>query len=172
MLFLESPCRLIRILTLIFANCSAGHFDRDMEFNVTFKGFWGNEIEQDLRSGKADIIAIQSFIAHFVIGNADGSEALNNAHAAEGVPTAGSMTKLIGYLSNNMHLKDPVAMTQALRSSPPLLQADESIEACFKFGRDTFILTTKRTIIVDKKGITGKSVAYKSYPHMYNKAFW
>jgi hypothetical protein len=63
-------------------------------------------------------------------------------------------------------------MTNTLRTSPALLQADESVEAAFKCGRDTFIISTKRIIIIDKKGVTGKSVAYKSYPLMYNKAFW
>jgi len=51
------------------------------------------------------------------------------------------------------------------------LQPDESVDAAFKSGRDSFLITTKRIIVIDKKGMTGKSVEYKSYPLMYNKAF-
>jgi hypothetical protein len=140
-----------------------------MEFKAYFKGFWNNCVKQDLRKGKADIMSIQNFIAHFVIGSADGREALKNAQS---VKSSSKMDSLLGYISNNAFCKDPAKMTEALRSDPALLQADESVEAVFKFGRDTFILTTKRIILIDKKGITGKSVEYKSYPFMYNKAFW
>jgi hypothetical protein len=142
-----------------------------MEFKAYFKGFWDNCVKQDLREGKGDIMSIQNFIAHFVIGSADGKEALKNAHAQSG-KSPGKMDKFLGYISNNAFCMDPAKMTEALRSDPALLQADESIEAVFKFGRDTFFLTTKRIILVDMKGVTGKSVEYKSYPLMYNKAFW
>jgi len=148
---------------------SAGSFDRDMELRVWFKGFWNNKIKQDLRKGKADIFAIQSHIAHFIIGSADGKAALANAQAYEPSPS-GAMSSFLGYL-NDAHMKDPVELTSKLRSSPALLQPDESIDAAFKCGRDLFLISTKRIIVIDKKGITGKSVEYKSYPLMYNKAF-
>jgi len=148
---------------------SAGSFDRDMELRLWFKGHWNNKVKQDLRKGKADIFAIQSHIAHFIIGSADGTAALANAQAYEPSPP-GAATKLLGFL-NDAHMKDPVEVTSTLRSSPALLQDDESIEAAFKCGRDLFLISTKRIIVIDKKGITGKSVEYKSYPLMYNKAF-
>lgn len=148
---------------------SAGSFDRDMELRVWFKGFWNNKVKQDLRKGKADIFAIQSHIAHFIIGNADGKTALANAQAYKPTPKDGATT-FLGYL-NDAHMKDPLELTSTLRSEPALLQEDESIDAAFKCGRDLFLISTKRIIVVDKKGITGKSVEYKSYPLMYNKAF-
>ena len=103
-----------------------------------------------LRTGKADIFAIQSHIAHFVIGNADGTTALANAAAYQPAPSGG-MTKLLGFL-DDAHAKDPAEVTMALRSAPALLQQDESIDAAFKLGRDSFLISTKRIIIVDKKG--------------------
>lgn len=148
---------------------SAGSFDRDMELRVWFKGFWNNKVKQDLRTGTADIFAIQSFIAHFIIGNADGNSALANAHSYE-PPASGAMTKLLGFLGD-AHTKDPIELTEQLRSSPALLQEDEAVDAAFKCGRDLFVISTKRIIVIDKKGATGKSVEYKSYPLMYNKAF-
>jgi hypothetical protein len=164
--YMSIPLDMIRVWSLE----SAGHFDRDMELTVWFKGFWGNKVKQDLRNGKADIVAIQKFIAHFVIGNADGETALQQAAAAES--RGSSMDKLLSFLNNNATIEDPALMTETLRTSPPILQEDESIDAAYKCGRDLFIISTKRIIVIDRKGITGKSTEWKSFPLMYNKAFW
>jgi len=140
-----------------------------MELTVWFKGFWNNTIEQDLRTGKADIVAIQNYIAHFVIGSADGRAALDYEKSA--VKTGGSIDKFFSLINDNAYLQDSAQVTETLRTSPALLQKDESVEAAYKSGRDLFLITTKRIIVVDKKGITGKSVEYKSFPLMYNKGF-
>jgi hypothetical protein len=81
----------------------------------------------------------------------------------------GAMAKFLNY--GDMEMKDATALTSQLRSSPTLLQDDESIDAAFKGGRDFFLVTTKRIITIDHRGITGKSIRYTSYPLMYNKAF-
>ncbi len=49
-----------------------------------------------------------------------------------------------------------------------LLTEDEEIELGFKLIRDTFIFTTKRLILVDVQGITGRKIEYKSinYKHI------
>ncbi len=41
----------------------------------------------------------------------------------------------------------------------------ESIEAGFKFVRDTFIFTDKRIILIDVQGITGHKKEYLSIPY-------
>ena len=164
--YMSIPLDVIRVWSVE----SAGHLDRDMELRVWFKAFWNNKVKKDLRKGKADIFAIQSFIANFIIGDADGNSALRNAQAYESPSKSGGMTKILGYLSD-AHMKDPVELTNQLRSSPALLQEDESVEAAFKAGRDLFLISSKRIIIIDKKGITGKSVEYRSFPLMYNTAF-
>lgn len=43
-----------------------------------------------------------------------------------------------------------------------LLIDNEEIQMGFKLVRDTFIFTDKRLILVDKQGITGSKVEYKS----------
>ena len=43
-----------------------------------------------------------------------------------------------------------------------LLIEGEEIELGFKLIRDTFIFTTKRLILIEKQGITGSKIAYKS----------
>ncbi len=139
------------------------------KLSVSFKGCWNNTIKQDLRKGTADIFAIQSFISHFIIGNADGQSALSNAQSYKPTPP-GTVTSFLGFL-NNAHMKDATELTATLRATPALLQSDESIDAAFKCGRDLFIISTKRVIVVDKEGISGKRVEYKSYPLGFNAAF-
>lgn len=43
-----------------------------------------------------------------------------------------------------------------------LLILDEKIELGFKIIRDTFIFTNKRLILIDKQGLTGSKIEYKS----------
>lgn len=43
-----------------------------------------------------------------------------------------------------------------------LLIDDETVELGFKLIRDTFIFTSKRLILIEKQGITGSKVEYKS----------
>ena len=43
-----------------------------------------------------------------------------------------------------------------------LLITGEEIELGFKLIRDTFIFTNKRLILVEKQGITGSKIEYKS----------
>jgi len=43
-----------------------------------------------------------------------------------------------------------------------LLLDEEDIEIGFKLVRDTFIFTTKRLIIIDKQGVTGRKMEYFS----------
>ena len=41
----------------------------------------------------------------------------------------------------------------------------ETVECAFKMVRDVYIFTTKRLILVDKQGITGRKVEYLSVPY-------
>lgn len=46
-----------------------------------------------------------------------------------------------------------------------LMVEGEAIEIGFKLIRDTFIFSNKRIILVEKQGITGSKVEYKSIPY-------
>ena len=47
----------------------------------------------------------------------------------------------------------------------PILAEGETIEAAFKMVRDTYVFTSKRLILVDKQGMTGRKVEYRSIPY-------
>lgn len=46
-----------------------------------------------------------------------------------------------------------------------ILGASERIEKAYKLIRDMIIFTNKRLIIVDKQGLTGKKIEYRSIPY-------
>lgn len=56
-----------------------------------------------------------------------------------------------------------VARPEELQQDYGMLLTDgEAIEIGFKLIRDVFIFTNKRLILVDKQGLTGKKVEYKT----------
>lgn len=46
-----------------------------------------------------------------------------------------------------------------------VLMTEEKVDLAFKLVRDLLVFTEKRLIIVDKQGVTGKKVEYKSIPY-------
>lgn len=46
-----------------------------------------------------------------------------------------------------------------------VLAENENIEKAYKLIRDMFIFTSKRLILVDKQGVTGKKTEYHSIPY-------
>lgn len=55
-----------------------------------------------------------------------------------------------------------VSQEELKRDFGKLLIENEEIELGFKLIRDVFIFTNKRMILVDKQGITGSKIEYKS----------
>ena len=46
-----------------------------------------------------------------------------------------------------------------------LLIAEEQVEKAYQLIRDTFVFTNKRFIFVNRQGLTGKKVEYRSIPY-------
>lgn len=55
-----------------------------------------------------------------------------------------------------------VSQDELKKDYAKLLIEGEEIELGFKVFRDTFVFTTKRLILIDKQGVTGSKVEYKS----------
>ncbi len=80
------------------------------------------------------------------------------------------------YIGNNSHQIDAAECERTIREKHPvLLQDDEYLVFAFQGragkGRDTYMFTSKRILIKDKKGITGKRTAFKSVPYSSIRAF-
>ena len=155
---------------LNFATESSGSFDRDSELKLTFSTPWLPILMQDFRSGKADIVAIQNLIAAKCLG-APGQPSDFADDNTFNFSDPGSMKKLIAFISDK-HLKDdPKAIEQKFKSEVPILQADEAVELAYKHGRDMFIITNKRIMLIDVQGMTGKKIEFKSIPYKFIKGF-
>jgi len=68
----------------------------------------------------------------------------------------------MGFFSALIGNAGAVSQEALIKDFGKLLIEGEEIELGFKLIRDTFIFTTKRLILIEKRGITGSKVEYKS----------
>jgi hypothetical protein len=68
----------------------------------------------------------------------------------------------MGLFSGLLGNAGEVKKEDLLKEYGNLLIEGESIEIGFKLIRDTFIFTSKRLILIDKQGLTGSKIEYKS----------
>ena len=72
------------------------------------------------------------------------------------------MMGLFSGLLGNASQKD---IEKTERELENILTPAENVELAFSLIRDLIVFTDKRLILVDKQGVTGKKMAYKSYPY-------
>eukprot|EP00287_Rhodomonas_sp_CCMP768_P017445 CAMPEP_0202822970 /NCGR_PEP_ID=MMETSP1389-20130828/11442_1 /ASSEMBLY_ACC=CAM_ASM_000865 /TAXON_ID=302021 /ORGANISM="Rhodomonas sp., Strain CCMP768" /LENGTH=832 /DNA_ID=CAMNT_0049495939 /DNA_START=1 /DNA_END=2499 /DNA_ORIENTATION=+ len=156
---------------------SAGTFDRDAELKVHTCIHWGlATLSQDFRSGRADILAIQNFLANRILrhcptvtpGPAGSSSPWPTAVQVDAV---GGIEGFLDWLGDDMREVDAGAVQRRLQQETPILEADEEVDAAFKCGRDLFAHTSKRMLSVDVKGWSGKKVSYLSVPLRFCTGF-
>ena len=153
-----------------FAVESSGSFDRDSELKLVFCTPWLPFVTRDFRKGKVDIVSIQNLIAAKTLG-APGkrSDFADDDSIRPSEP--GSMDKLIAYISEKNLKIDPKPIEEKFKTEFPILQADEEVELAFKYGRDMFIITSKRVLSIDVQGISGKKLEFASLPFKYINGF-
>jgi hypothetical protein len=159
-----------------FAVESAGSFDRDAQVNLFIRAPWMKVITQDLRKGRADVVAIQQFLAAKVLHCSTGSvsSGMPVALSTPVVPpsgASGSIDAFLAWVGDDARQIDHTEVDRTLHSSPPILLAQEQVELALKIGRDMLLLTTDRILIIDVKGFTGKKVQYLTVPHAHSHAF-
>ncbi|WP_119318376.1 PH domain-containing protein [Companilactobacillus formosensis] len=71
------------------------------------------------------------------------------------------MSLLDGLLGNATNV-DQDAIKQELKD---VLIPNEEVDLAFKLVRDLVVFTNHRLIVVDKQGVTGKKVDYKTFPY-------
>jgi hypothetical protein len=71
----------------------------------------------------------------------------------------------VGLLDNLRGNASEVDATAVGRELEALLTTGETVAQAYAVFRDLFVFTTKRLIIVDKQGMTGKKVTYRSIPY-------
>jgi hypothetical protein len=120
----------------------------------------------DFRTGKADIAQINRFLSALIIGlptdsKVDfGKKDYNSGNKEANPIQSGSF----GLLNNCWEI-DAAEIEKKLRSDPALLLDEEKVHRAFQSGRDIDVYTSRRMIIIDTKGLSGKRVKYKSIPY-------
>jgi hypothetical protein len=71
----------------------------------------------------------------------------------------------MGLLGGLMGNASEVNIQEVQKEYANILAPAESIEKAYKLVRDMFIFTSKRLILVDKQGVTGKKTEYHSIPY-------
>ena len=71
----------------------------------------------------------------------------------------------MGILSGLMGNATEVNIKNVEKEFEKLLIEEEEIEKAYKVLRDLFVFTSKRLILVNKQGVTGKKVEYHSIPY-------
>jgi Bacterial PH domain len=148
-----------------FAVRTAGSFlDRDTELKI-YTNMIGElyEINQDFRHGKANLFAIQKVLANHVLGD-DKTPLPDIDQLAGHQDTSNGLFQLLTGLRFNQRPIDAAELNRVLHRDPPILQGMEVVEMAFQGHRDVTVFTTKRCIMIDTQGLSGKRVEYFSLP--------
>ena len=145
--------------------CSKGELSReDMmpspRYEVSFK-----------KGGGVDLFALNRLLNNKIFNVPEGEAAVEVAPQPEGEEEGSKVSQFMDLLGGDASAIDPSLVQEQLRVDPPVLLPNEVVDMAFKCGRDTFALTSKRMLIIDVKGMTGKMVRYTSYLWSSIKAF-
>lgn len=113
-------------------------------------------------------VRITAYVAEQIIGSQDGRAVLPPGAT---IATVEPLAAFLDFLGDNAIAINPSEVEQKLKSSPVILQSDETIEQAYRTGRDLCLFTTKRFLSINKEGITGKRVEFLSIPLHYCHAF-
>jgi hypothetical protein len=71
----------------------------------------------------------------------------------------------MGLFDALMNNASEVKLEDVRKEMGHILAPDETIEKAYKLVRDMFIFTSKRLILIDKQGLSGKKMEVHSYPY-------
>jgi len=82
-----------------------------------------------------------------------------------------SMDSFFAWFTGDSKEENASLISKKLHSEPPILLDDETVEKAYRAGRDLHVYTTKRYLLLDSQGFTGKKVQYFSMPFEWVKCF-
>jgi hypothetical protein len=119
------------------------------------------KLAMDFRKGKVDILAIHRFISAMLLGDSEEqAKYYDHSGAKIQVGTKSGIGGFVAWLGGDSVEQDTAVTDVTLHSDPPILMTEEHVERCYKSGRDLFVYTTHRVLLVDVQGLLGKKVAY------------
>lgn len=154
--FKSIPWRYIRG----FSVQTAGAFlDRDSELTIYTNIRSLGCLNQDFRKAKVDLLQIQRYISDRILG-------VEHSPIQEGVDLKEGHEdpKTNWFFRDNQRPLDAKEVDGFYHGVVPILQEGEHVEFAFKGRRDVTLLTTKRFIDIDPKGLSGQKIEYTSIP--------
>ena len=150
----------LKIYTEIKYNCPPGSEEEDPGLSY---------IEWDFNKDVVDVLDLKRYL------NARLLATERNMRVPTGLLVAASkehgMSKILSTLGEDQRAIDADELDTVLHTSIDVLLDDEHVVMAFKAGRDISCFTNKRIFVLDKKGWSGKKVAYLSIPYSSVRAF-
>ena len=156
-----------------YAVCTAGHLDSDTELYLYTKSSARKItlIQKDFKRKDVDLFSIMRLLNQYVLWSQDpfGLGVPDEMLGADmPTPSEPSEQGITDYLGGNATELDPEQVQGMMQD---FLIPNEIVRIAYKAGRDLTVFTTKRILLVDKKGITGKSIEYKTILYSHVRMF-
>jgi hypothetical protein len=122
---------------------------------------------------KTDIMQIQQMLSGFIIGRpGDPKMVFRPKNYENHERTAIGWDSFVAtFLDNSTEMENAEELNSKLHDEIPMLLEEETILRAFQQGRDMFIYTNRRYLIIDTKGLSGQRVKYKTIPYKFMSAF-
>lgn len=156
-----------------FSAKSEGGWDCNAQIHIYTRNMWSlKKLKIDFRKGKADIIAIQKFLASVVLGNQDDvGRYLESREMGFRKTKSVDLGSFLSFVTDSSKEQDASVVDAQLHNDSPILLDDEHVARAFMAGRDMFVYTNLRVLLVDVQGLRGKKIEYKSMPWTLCKCF-
>jgi len=158
-----------------FSWTSAGMFDLDSELEFWTAMPWLPHYKQDLAGGRINAQEVMQEIGreistykiHPALPRSLWPQSAFSHSAEEGeslLDKGSPVGDFVGWFKGAGYKLDANELNKEFHTETPFLLPDEEVKFAVKASRDTTLVTNKRTMFVDVKGITGTSVQYMTIP--------
>jgi Bacterial PH domain len=126
-------------------------------------------LEFGFNKAAVNILDIQKYLSARILGQERGIPIPPNMMAA--APSEGGLQSLLSRWGDDMKAIDSRELNTEFHTNAPILIDGEDLVMAFKAGRDFTLLTNKRILTIDTRGLTGKKRCYLSIPYCNVRAF-
>ncbi|CAB9514297.1 Pfam:DUF1696 [Seminavis robusta] len=139
---------------------AGGGWDNDTELRIYTRS--NNSVYVEFGKKSVDIFAVKQFLNRKCLSD-KATQGTQDAIISDlsSVPNASSVAE---WLSSDAKQITPADMEDKLKNQYPVLMPDETVELAYKTWRDYTVLTSRRILIIDVKGWSGKRIDFLSIP--------
>ncbi|CAB9500963.1 Pfam:DUF1696 [Seminavis robusta] len=140
---------------------AGGGWDHDTELHIYTRS--NNAVKVEFGKKVVDIFAVKQFLNRKCLSsNNNTTQGTQDAIISTLPPDSAS--SVAEWLSSDAKQITPADMQDKLKNKYPVLMPDETVELAYKTWRDYTVLTSRRVLVIDVKGLSGKKVEFLSVP--------